>query len=151
MIRPFRASGARMAAVTARRIVIGLLLVAAFGAFALAGRYGVDSTEDLTALDSAVEQLIPGDGSPNVLRQAEIGIDLATGWTGELSINGTPIPDDQLRRNDPLNQLFFTPGEGKEIERLPAGTVVVVASIWRPVAGETRADSRPVVWRFTVL
>lgn len=138
-------------AVTLRRAVIGLLLAAAAGAWFLAGRYGVDTTEELKVTDAAVEQLIPADASPNVLRQAEIGIDLATGWTGVLAINGVEIPEDQLRRNEPLNQVFYTPGEGKEIERLPAGPVVVVATIWRPVSGETRQDGRQVVWRFTVL
>lgn len=131
--------------------MIGLLLLAAAGTWALAGRYGVDGTEDIKLTDAAVEQLIPGDGSPNVLRQSEIGIDLATGWTGVLAVNGVEIPEDQYRRNDPLNQVFFTPGEGKEIERLPAGPVIVTATIWRPVQGETRDDGRQVVWRFNVL
>jgi hypothetical protein len=138
-------------AVTMRRVVIGLLLLAAAGSWALAGRYGVDGTEDIKLTDAAVEQLVPGDGSPNVLRQSEIGIDLATGWTGVLSVNGVEIPEDQYRRNEPLNQVFFTPGEGQEIERLPAGPVIVVATIWRPVAGESREDGRQVVWRFNVL
>ena len=86
-----------------------------------------------------------------MLRQAEIGIDLKPGWTGDLAVNGVPIPEDQVRRNDPLNQVFFTPGPGKEIEQFNSGTVIVVASIWRPVDGETRDDARQVVWRFKVL
>ncbi len=133
-----------------RRAVIWLLLVVAVGMFWLAGRNGNADPEPVLT-ESAVEQLIPADGSPSVLRQAEIGIDLKDGWTAELSVNGTPIPDDQLRRNDPLAQVFFTPGPGKEIERLTSGTVVVIASIWRPIDGETREDGRQVVWRFKVL
>jgi hypothetical protein len=133
-----------------RRIVISLLLVVAVGMFWLAGRNG-DNDPKPTINESAVEALIPADGSPSVLRQAEIGIDLKDGWTGELTINGHFIPEDQLRRNDPLNQLFFTPGPGKEIERFSAGTVIVVASVWRPIDGETRDDGRQVVWRFNVV
>ena len=133
-----------------RRIVISLLLVVAIGMFWLAGKNG-DNEVKPTVTESAVEALIPQDGSPSVLRQAEIGIDLKDGWTGELTINGRFIPDDQVRHNDPLNQLFFTPGPGKEIETLPAGTVIVVASVWRPIDGETRDDGRQVVWRFKVL
>ena len=135
---------------TLRRFVILLLLAVAAASFALAGRYGQTGSDDIRAVDAAVEQLVPDDGSPGVLRQAEIGIDLATGWTGILTINGVEIPEDQLRRNDPLNQVFFQPGEGKEIEQLAPGTVVAVATIWRPVAGETRDDARTVVWRFRV-
>lgn len=133
-----------------RRVVLGLLLVVAVGMFWLAGRYGNADPEPVIS-QSAVEQLIPGDGSPSVLRQAEIGIDLREGWTAELSVNGVFIPEDQLRRNVPLAQVFFTPGPGKEIEQLRSGTVLVVASIWRPIDGETRDDARQVVWRFNVL
>ena len=133
-----------------RRVVLGLLLVVAVGMFWLAGRNGNADPEPVVS-ESAVEQLIPADGSPSVLRQAEIGIDLKDGWTGELSINGVFIPEDQLRRNEPLAQVFFTPGPGKEIEQLRSGSVVVVASIWRPIDGETRDDARQVVWRFKVL
>ena len=133
-----------------RRVVIGLLLVVAVGMFWLAGRNGNADPEPVIS-ESAVEQLIPADGSPSVLRQAEIGIDLKDGWTGELSVNGVFIPEDQLRRNEPLAQIFFTPGPGKEIEQFRSGTVVVVASVWRPIDGETREDGRQVVWRFKVL
>lgn len=133
-----------------RRVVLGLLLVVAVGMFWLAGRNGNADPEPVLS-ESAVEQLIPADGSPSVLRQAEIGIDLKDGWTGELSVNGVFIPEDQLRRNEPLAQVFFTPGPDKEIEQFRSGTVVVVASIWRPIDGETRDDARQVVWRFKVL
>ena len=133
-----------------RRVVLGLLLIVAVGMFWLAGRHGNADPEPVVS-ESAVEQLIPADGSPSVLRQAEIGIDLKDGWTGELSVNGVFIPEDQLRRNEPLAQIFFTPGPGKEIEQFRSGTVVVVASIWRPIDGETREDGRQVVWRFKVL
>lgn len=133
-----------------RRVVLGLLLIVAVGMFWLAGRNGNADPEPVIS-ESAVEQLIPADGSPSVLRQAEIGIDLKDGWTAELSVNGVFIPEDQLRRNEPLAQIFFTPGPGKEIEQFRSGTVVVVASIWRPIDGETREDGRQVVWRFKVL
>jgi hypothetical protein len=135
--------------VTLRRVVIGLLLALGVGLFLLSGRYGV-SDDSPQATDSAVEQLIPGDKSPNVPRQSEIGIDLATGWTAKLNINGFNIPEDQLRRNEPLNQVFFTPGEGKEIEVLRPGPVFVIATIWRPDLSQTEADGRQVRWAFTV-
>jgi hypothetical protein len=137
--------------VTVRRVVLTLLLVAGFGMFWLAGRNGGNGEVPPLATDAAVESLIPTDGSPNVLRQAELGIDLADGWVASLAVNGRVIPDDQLRVNAPLNQFFFAPGPGKEIEKLNAGTVVVVATIWKPIDGETRADARQVVWRFRTI
>jgi hypothetical protein len=133
-----------------RRIVIALGLIVAVGLLYVAGRNG-NTDPDPIDTEDFVEAVIPGNGSPAVLRQAEIGIDLAPGWTGELTINGVYIPDDQIRRNDPLNQLFFSPGEGKEIEQLRAGRVLVIASVWNYAEGETREDARQVPWSFTAV
>jgi hypothetical protein len=133
-----------------RRVVIGLLLVVVVGLFVVAGRNGAEE-RPAASVSAAVEYFIPASGSPSVLRQAEVGVDLATGWFGVLVINGVEIPEDQLRRVDPLSQVFFTPGEGRELERFPAGTVQAEALIWRPVDGETRDDARRVRWSFRVV
>lgn len=133
-----------------RRVVIGALLLVAVGLFAVAGSKGADEPP-ATSVNAAVEFLIPGANSPSVLRQAEIGIDLQPGWVAILQVNGTEIPEDQYRRVDPENQVFFTPGEDKEIEQLPPGRVTVTALAWRPVDGETRADARPITWTFSVV
>jgi hypothetical protein len=132
-----------------RRVVIGLLLLAAVGAFYLAGRNG-NTDPPVADTSGAVEEFFPQPNSPSVLRQAEVGLDLADGWTGELTIDGVFIPEDQIRRNEPLNQLYFMPGEGKEIEQLD-GRVLVVANIWKFADGETRDQARQVSWSFTVL
>ena len=131
------------------RLVVGALLLVAVGLVWWAGTLRGEPPEP-QLLDAAVEQVIPPDGSPGVVRQARIGIDLAPGWTGVLQINGIEVPEDQLDRNEPLNQVFYTPGEGKEIERLSAGPVVVNALIWRSGFGETRENARTVTWRFRV-
>ena len=132
----------------ARRVVITLLLLLAAFLLWYSGIRKAEP-EDPTLVDSAIEQLVPDRGATAV-RQAEIGIDLAPGWTGVLIINGKEIPEDQLRRVDPLNQVFFRPAEGREIEALPPGRVVVTAVIWRPVDGETREQGRSRSWEFRV-
>ena len=133
-----------------RRAVIGGLLLVAVGLFVLAGSKGADEVP-ATSISAAVQFLIPNAGSPSVLRQAEIGIDLEPGWVAVLQVNGIEIPEDQYRRVDPENQVFFTPGEGKEIEQLPPGRVTVTALAWRPVDGETRENARPITWSFSVV
>jgi len=138
------------AGVVVRRIVIGVLFLVALGLFVFAGSKGAEEVP-AASLSSAVQFLIPGDGSPSVLRQAEIGIDLEPGWVAVLQINGVEIPEDQYRRVDPENQVYFTPGEGREIEQLPPGRVTVTALAWRPVDGETRAQARPITWSFNVV
>jgi hypothetical protein len=133
-----------------RRVSITLLLVLAGGLLWFSGvRKGEPPEPSL--LDNAVEQLIPAPGSPAVVRQAELGVDLAPGWTGILIVNGLEIPEDQLRRNEPLNQVFFRPGEGQEIEALNPGAVRVTAVIWRPADGQTRSSgARSLSWEFRV-
>jgi hypothetical protein len=95
-----------------------------------------------------VEQVVPGDGEA-ALRQSQIGVDLEAGWTGVLAVDGTEIPEDQLRRSEPLNQVFFTPGEGQVIEELDPGPHRASALIWR-TASQTRNDGRTVNWEFRV-
>lgn len=133
---------------TVRRLVTGAVLLLALAAFVYAFTLGRGST-DIVPTGDAVERLVPPQGS-QVLRQSEIGIDLAPEWTGVLQINGIEIPEDQLRRVPAQNQVFFTPGPGQEIEELPPGPVNVVALIWRPVAGESRDDADTIRWSFQV-
>ena len=134
-----------------RRIVIGLALLVALAILVYGGTQKADAPLAASSLDPAVEFLTPVQDSVGNLRQAEIGIDLAPGWTGDLQINGHDIPEDQLRRNEPLGQLFFQPGAGKEISNLPPGRVTATAIIWRPLAGQSRTEgSHGVTWSFSV-
>ena len=146
-MQPTRAAGPRWG--PARILsVLGVLL--AIGLFALSGRFAAEPS-DPSALDAAVERLIPADGSPAALRQAEIGIDLELGWTAVLTINGVRIPEDEYRQNGPEGEIYFTPGQGRAIEELPPGDVAVTATIWRPIDGQTETSgSRTVTWRFRV-
>jgi hypothetical protein len=132
-----------------RRLVIagGLLVAAALLVYGASQK--ADAPPLASQLDPAVEALTPDRGSTSI-RQAEIGIDLQPGWTGDLIINGIDIPEDQLRRNDPLNQFYFQPGAGKEISALKPGVVTVSAIIWRPLDGGSRDHgSHSVTWGFT--
>lgn len=131
-----------------RRIITFLLVVGALGAIVLSGLMVTTGGED-RARCSGVEFLFPERGS-NVLRQSEIGADLDPGRTGVLLIDGTEIPEDQLRRNEPLNQVFFSPAEGKEIEQLAPGAHTAAVVHWSPVESETRADADTCVWSFEV-
>ena len=135
--------------ITPRRVVITALLAFAVGLLAWAAQFTGDPDEPGRGrIDSAVEEVVPGNGDA-ALRQEEIGVDLEPGWTAVLIIDRREIPEDQLRRNEPLNQVFFLPGEGQEIEELDPGPHRASALIWRP-ATQTREDGRQVSWRFRV-
>jgi hypothetical protein len=140
-----------MIAAAQRRIVTGALLLLALAILVYGGTQKADAPLEASQLDPAVEMFTPVQDSSGNLRQAEIGIDLAPGWTGDLVINGVNIPEDQLRRNEPLNQFFFQPGQGKEISKLPPGLVTATAIIWQPLNGGSRTvGSHSVTWRFSV-
>lgn len=131
-----------------RRIVLFVLVGGALAAIGYAGTLG-SGPDEIRRTDEAVERLVPADGSPVVIRQARVGIDLAPGWTGVLIVNGAEIPEDQLDRVEAQNEVYFQPGAGKDVEAFQPGPIVVEAEIWR-TASETRADARTITWAFGV-
>jgi hypothetical protein len=128
-----------------RRLIIAvLLLIAGSAAFGLTRLNSSPSPP----VDSIIESRNPQDGE-KILQQAQITIDLLSGWDGKLTIDGIAIPRSQLRLVPQQNQVFFTPGEGKAIEELEAGDTCVTATIWKSSEGPGK-DSQPVQWCFTV-
>jgi hypothetical protein len=97
-----------------------------------------------------VEHLVPGAGD-EVIRQAELGVDLAPGYDGTLLVNGVEIPTEELRRVPEQNQVFFTPGEGKVVEQLNAGPNCATAIVWKASAGRGTADDQTFSWCFDAL
>jgi hypothetical protein len=96
----------------------------------------------------AVEDQIPRPGD-QILRQDQVGVDLAEGWTGTLTVEGITIPEEQVTRNLGPNQILFQPGPGKVLEELGGGSRCVVATVWEIARGPGQA--RPVSWCFEVL
>jgi hypothetical protein len=121
---------------------LGVALVLFYVAF------GRDSGREGTANSGgeAVENLIPAEGS-EVLAQQQIGIDLAPGYTGTLSINGEAVPDDELVDDRQTYRLIWTPSEESELQ-LPAGESCATASVYKIEDGPDEA--RLVRWCFNV-
>jgi hypothetical protein len=132
-----------------RLLLIAGIAVAAVLIVVAAQMADTDPESDtVDAAPTKIEHVIPVGGS-SVLRQSEIGIDLAAGYDADLTIAGIPIPRSQLRLVPEQNQVFFTPGEGKAIEELDAGETCVVATIWKSSEGRGTNDT-PARWCFTV-
>lgn len=119
-----------------RRIVFGVLLVAAVGAMVAVATDGGPSTRVASDRDPAIEALVPAPDA-DVLRQSQVGIDLVEGYRATLTVNGTPIPPDQIvgsadASSQPSLGLFlFAPGEGQVLESLEPGLNCVSAEFWR--------------------
>ncbi len=106
---------------TIRRVfVVGVLAVAGFAMY-LAMTRGRDEQPTVVGT-RAVTRVFPAAGTVAV-RQDAIGADLAYGYKGELAIDDHPIPLDQLSQvaAGAGLRVSFTPGDGKELERLDAG------------------------------
>jgi len=113
--------------------------------------------------DPAVVRAEPAPGA-HVLRQTSVGVELLPGYDGELVIDGVAIPEDQLdgavgpgdRGYDPelgirpnnRNQVFFTPGPDKAVDRYDTGEVHVTARFWNIADG--RSAARTISWAFFV-
>jgi len=135
------------------RLLLVLLVVAALAVLYVGVRATDTGSDDPVAVSGRpdiVERLIPSEGD-EVIRQAELGIDLGPGYEGALTINGMPIPTDELRLVPEQNQVFFRPGDGKAVERLQAGPNCATAQVWRSSQGRGTAEDRSFTWCFEAL
>ncbi len=141
-------------------IAIGVGLIVYAFSVAVTGR-------EATGLPPEIEAVSPQPGD-RVLRQAEIVVDLAGGYTGELTIDRVALPtesialtNDQIEpgqdvggdilvtRFDPGNAtLSFQPQQGAPIESFATGTHQVSVVYW-PLTDGRRA-ARSYTWQFTV-
>lgn len=154
------------------RLKIVAALVALVSVAAMSWLYIVmvddDGTTSGTDTSEGIVAVQPAEGS-QVLQQAIVGVDLAAGWDGSLTINGEPIPESDLTRSVRARQapdetgedgppaaegtqdrLEFVPGPDRVMPQLPEGQVCVNARVW-PRADGPGPASRSRTWCFTVV
>jgi len=129
-----------------QRAIAGLLLIAAIVGLVVLFTEDSDRPE-IARFPAPVVQVVPDDGDL-VLRQARVGIILEQGYEAELSIDGTPIPKDELIVNQALGQFFYQPLPTLEIEAFAEGSHCVTATIANLVHEDE--DPAPVRWCFRV-
>jgi hypothetical protein len=147
-----------------RTLLVALPL--AFGlALVIGGFIAAQGSSDPARLENpAIEQRYPDDGAL-ILRQSEVGVDLADGYTGELKIDGITLPTERVEalagpvagtvppilvaRFDPsVNTLLFLPQDGAPIEEFEAGDHTIVLTYWPEVDG--RQAAKQLSWTFRV-
>ena len=129
------------------RLLVGGLFAAAVVALVVGIAVTDTDHRDATPQSEIVEHLVPK-ANDEVLRQSELGIDLAPGYDGTLAVNGVDIPVEDQRRVPEQNQVFFTPGDGKAVEHLVAGPNCVTATVWKAADGPGTANDRTFSWCF---
>ena len=97
-----------------------------------------------------VEDYVPGRGV-EAFQQAEVGLDLAPGWTlTDFTLNDVAIPDEELDISRELDRYIFAPAEGKTVEALDPQTNCASALVYQLAAG-TESGTRIERWCFEVL
>tara|TARA_B100001142_G_C14340787_1_gene657791 strand:- start:949 stop:1365 length:417 start_codon:yes stop_codon:yes gene_type:complete len=111
-----------------------------------------------------IESLLPEPDS-EVLRQSFVGIDLISGYEAELTINGVPIPPDEINVlrdlenpresaetsgsfGSTLNRFLYQPLEGRSVPELLGDRNCVSAVYWPLSDPEKR---QRIDWCFTAL
>ena len=156
--RPSRLQGL----VTRRRVVSSLALSVAAALLVIGFQESQDGGPEVRLTrPTPVLRVFPTEGATS-LRQEPIGAQLADEYTGEIEVDGRPIPVDQTERPvvatgddtaaprglSGLNQVSFTPGPGKDITSLRPGAHTARLLYWRKI-GETRSQALAYSWTFT--
>jgi hypothetical protein len=115
-------------------LVAGLLAAAvSLGAIAI---NAADTTRVGEEPREAIDSVNP---APGEILQDAITADLRNTFTGVLVIDGIEVPEDQLDRVEPLGQVSFRPGPGKDVVRFQPGEHSAVVLYWEQ--GEERPAS----------
>ena len=104
---------------------------------------------ELTSIPTTIESLNPVPGAETVPAQSSVTAVLHFGQVGALIIDGREIPDDQISFVRATGTITFTPGPGKDLERLPGGVRRATVVYW-PSVGSREANAREYTWSFTV-
>ena len=127
-------------------VVASLVGLGVLAAWALVRSGGPSSpTADV---DNAIETVAPQPDT-QAPRQSRVGVRLQPEWTLEaMVIAGQVIPLDQLEVREALNEWFFEPGAGNDLQRLPAGQVCVSVQLARVIEPP---ETRNVGWCFSAV
>ena len=116
-----------------RRNALGISILLALGVGAIiAAVIATDDSVDDVSVGSnpAIVELIPPRGD-TILPQSNVGVILASGWSGELTyIDNVQIPLNEQRIERALNSIIFRPDENLSLERLPAQEVCAQIRYW---------------------
>ena len=116
-----------------RRNALGISILLALGVGAIiAAVIATDDSVDNVSVGSnpAIVELIPPRGD-TILPQSNVGVILASGWSGELTyIDNVQIPLNEQRIERALNSIIFRPDENLSLERLPTQEVCAQIRYW---------------------
>lgn len=121
--------------------LLGLVFAALIAATVLLAPQGREEP-----LPDVVQRIEPARDA-TVLRQTAIEIDLASGYTLELFVDGLRIPLDEIDTTPEISLFVWRPGAGRSLTEWAPGIHTVLMT-WDTVAG--LPDPGELRWRFRV-
>lgn len=119
-----------------RRVVISVVAAVAIVGIGL----GFSMTSKPKPIErEGIESVSPLPGDLD-LRQVQVGVDLAAGYTGVLFLDGVEIPEDDLQRVAALNTITLRPQEGSPYKQLSPGPHRAAVEYWPIIEGRSRAE-----------
>ena len=82
---------------------------------------------------------VPRRGRARCSRRATVGVDLRDQFTGQITIDGRLIPQDQITGDPSLGIILFAPGPGKEFTEFTKGPHTAVARMVAPHDRDARS------------
>jgi len=129
--------------VVLRRLIMTLIAAAAVGGIVFA--FSGPSGEKGPTMPDAIESVFPVPGNLE-LRQVKITADLATGYTGYLTIDGNEVPEDEIQFVAALNTVTLRPLPDSDFAILEPGPHC--ATVFYRQIGQPRANSASYRWCF---
>jgi hypothetical protein len=132
-------------------VVVALLIVVNLAFYF--GRYQVNGPA-ATQRPVEIQQLIPNE-SDELLPQGTVGVDLRDEFTGQISVDGQVIPQDQTTDEPDLGVVTFQPGPGKIFSEWTRGAHTAVVEWWpktiqTPEQARARGQLRSYTWELNV-
>ncbi|MDP9337137.1 MAG: hypothetical protein M3Q30_28005 [Actinomycetota bacterium] len=134
-------------------VVVGIVLIGV-NVLIWAGRSQVNGPANVQR-NPEIALLEPNE-SDQLLPQGEVGVQLKRAdLTGQITIDGRVIPQDQITGDPNLGQVLFDPGPGKDIREFSKGGHTAVVEWWprtisTPEEARAKGQIRSYTWSFNV-
>ena len=127
-----------------RRIIISIV-----AAVAVAGIWWAfaASAPPKKVVRAGIEAVSPPEGDLD-LRQVQVGVDLAPGYTGMLYLDNAEIPEDDLQRVPAVNTITLKPQNDSPYRQLSPGRHIASVVYWPIAVG--RSQEQRYTWRFSL-
>ncbi len=112
------------------------------------GGFATRNTTSTSTLPAAIDELFPPQDQV-VRAQQQIGVRLDPEWTGELKLDGVPLPNDEIEpQGVEVGYVFWQPGAGKAFTELAAGSHTLELHYWPKAEGPGGTNDSTFSWTF---